>query len=82
MSKTIENIVWSKVMCPYCDMAKNLLKSKNIEFEERKIGEGWTKEQLLESVPNARSVPQVILDGKYIGSYDQLKSYFENEGKK
>ena len=38
MSKTIETIVWSKMQCPYCDMAKALLKQKNIEFEERKIG--------------------------------------------
>lgn len=81
MSKTIETIVWSKIACPYCDMAKSLLKSKNVEFEERKIGEGWTTEQLLEAVPNVRSVPQIILHGKYIGGYDKLKSYFENEGK-
>lgn len=65
------------MQCPYCDMAKNLLKTKNINFEERKIGEGWTKEQLLEFVPNARSVPQIILNGKYIGGYEQLKSYLE-----
>jgi glutaredoxin 3 len=68
-------------MCPHCESAKSLLKSKNIEFEERKISEGWTKEQLLEAVPNARSVPQIILDGKYIGTYDHLKSHFEKEGK-
>ena len=40
MSKTIETIVWSKMQCPYCDMAKSLLKQKNIEFEERKIVDG------------------------------------------
>ena len=46
MSKTIETIVCSKMQCPYCDMAKALLKQKDIEFEERKIGGGWTIEQL------------------------------------
>ena len=40
------NIVWSKPMCPFCDMAKSLLTMKGIEFEERKLGDGWTKEQL------------------------------------
>ena len=77
MSKTTRAIVWSKPMCPYCDMAKSLLKQKEIEYEERKIGEGWTKEQLLEAVPGVRSVPQILLDDKLIGGYDQLKEYFK-----
>ena len=81
MSKTIETIVWSKMQCPYCDMAKALLKQKNIEFEERKIGAGWTIQQLLESHPNVKSVPQIILNGKYIGGYEELKTHFETEGK-
>ena len=41
-------LVWSKDFCPYCDRAKALLKQKGIEIEERKIGSGWTREQLLE----------------------------------
>ena len=72
--------VWSKYNCPYCDKAKNLLKMKNIPFEERKIGDGWTKEELLEAVPQARSVPQVFLGEKYIGGYDQLAKYIEETG--
>ena len=39
-------IVWSKDQCPYCDQAKNLLKMKGIEFEERNVSRDWTKEQL------------------------------------
>jgi glutaredoxin len=61
-------------------MAKTLLKNKGIEFEERVIGVDWTREQLLESIPQARTVPQIILNGEYIGGYDQLKTYF-NQGK-
>jgi len=68
-------IVWSKYHCPYCDQAKALLTSKNIEFEERKIGDGFTKEELLEAVPNARTVPQIIIDGKLVGGFTELKKY-------
>lgn len=68
-------IVWSKYHCPYCDQAKALLKSRNIEFEERKIGDGFTKEELLEAVPTARTVPQIIIDGKLIGGFTELKKY-------
>jgi len=81
MTKTNQTVVWSKVQCPFCDMAKTLLKNKGIEFEERMIGVNWTREQLLESIPQARTVPQIILNGEYIGGYDQLKTYF-NQGKK
>ena len=68
--------VWSKNQCPYCVMAKNLLRSNGVEYEERNISEGpWTKEQLLEAVPHARTLPQIILDGILIGGYDQLKKH-------
>jgi len=70
-------IVWSKNQCPYCDMAKALLTQKGIEFEERKIGDGYTREQLLEAVPTARTVPQIFLDGKLIGGYTELEKHLK-----
>ena len=70
-------IIWSKDYCPYCVRAKALLDAKGIVYEERNISQGeWTKEQLLEAVPGARTVPQIFLDGELIGGYDQLKEYF------
>jgi glutaredoxin len=68
-------VVWSKEQCPFCDQAKALLKMKGIEFEERKVGGGWTKEQLLEAVPTARTVPQIFLDDQLIGGFQELKSH-------
>jgi len=70
-------IVWSKNQCPYCDMAKALLTQKGIELEERKIGDGYTREQLLEAVPTARTVPQIFLDGKLIGGYIELEKHLK-----
>lgn len=69
-------IVWSKQHCPFCDQAKALLTRRGIEFEERKIGEGYTREQLLEAVPGARTVPQIFLDNNLIGGFTELKAYF------
>ena len=71
-------IVWSKYNCPFCDQAKALLKQKEIEFEERKIGDGYTKEDLLESVPNARTVPQIFLDEELIGGFTELRERLKN----
>ncbi len=77
MQNTIQEkvIVWSKPQCSYCVQAKNLLKAKGIPYEERIIGEGWLKEQLLEVAPNARSVPQIFIAGNLIGGYNELKKY-------
>lgn len=70
-------VVWSKNSCPFCDQAKNLLKSKSIEFEERNIEKDWTKEQLLEAVPTARTLPQIFLNNKLIGGFTELRQYLE-----
>ena len=66
-------ILWSKYHCPYCDQARALLEQRSIEYEERKIGDGWTREDLLAAVPLARSVPQIFLDEEYIGGFTELK---------
>ncbi|NDB83226.1 MAG: glutaredoxin [Alphaproteobacteria bacterium] len=70
-------VVWSKPDCPYCTMAEKLLTQKGYQIEERKLGFGWNREQLFEAVPNAKTVPQIFLDGEHIGGYDNLKKYFE-----
>lgn len=67
-------VIWSKYHCPYCDQAKALLTSKGIQFEEKKIGDGYTKEELLEAVPNARAVPQIFLDDVHIGGFQELRT--------
>jgi len=72
------NIVWTKPGCTFCDMAKSLLQQKGIEYEERNIGSGWTREQLLEAIPSARSVPQIILNNEYIGTYEHLKKFLQD----
>lgn len=72
-------IVWSKDACPYCDQAKALLQQKGIVFEERKIGHGYTRENLLEAVPTARTVPQIFLDEKLIGGFTELKTFLTQD---
>lgn len=67
-------VVWSKDACGYCEQAKQLLKIKGIEFEERNITHGtWSKDQLLEAVPNARTLPQVVIDEEVVGGFTELR---------
>ena len=76
----MEVIVWSKYHCPYCDQAIALLAQQGVKFEERKIGDGYTKEELLEAVPNARTVPQIIINGNLIGGFTELRKYIDETG--
>ena len=68
-------VIWSKDNCQFCIKAKTLLDIKGVPYEERKIGAGWTKEQLLEAVPTARTVPQIFVDDKLVGGFEQLQKY-------
>jgi len=70
-------ILWSKYHCPYCDQAHALLKSKGYQIEERKIGDGYTKEELLEAVPNARTLPQIFIEEAHVGGFTELREYLK-----
>ena len=70
-------IVWSKYHCPYCDQARALLSQKGIAFEEKKIGDGYTREDLLEAVPTARTVPQIFIDDVLIGGFTELQRHLQ-----
>lgn len=73
-------VIWSKYDCPYCDQAKALLTDRQILFIEHKIGDGYTREELLEAVPNARTVPQIVINGVAIGGFTELKKYIDQTG--
>jgi glutaredoxin len=71
-------VVWSKNNCILCTKAKNLLEKKGINYEERNVeGPDWTPEQFFEAVPNARTFPQIYIDGKYIGGYDMMMTHWQ-----
>ena len=68
-------VLWSKDSCPFCVQAKALLEARGIEYEERNVSRDWTKEQLLEAVPTARTLPQIFLDDNYIGGFTDLRAH-------
>lgn len=72
--------VYTKDLCGYCDAAKSLLRKMNVRFDEAKIGTDITREELLEIAPNARTAPQIVINNKVVGGYDDLVEYIENTG--
>jgi glutaredoxin len=75
--------VWSQTNCPACTEAKRLLEARGVKIEERMLGiNGYTKKDLIELVPHARSVPQIFVDGEYVGGLQELKRKLANDNNK
>ncbi len=75
--------VWSQTNCPACTEAKRLLDLHGVQIEERMLGiNGYTKKELIEAVPHARSVPQIFVDGEYVGGLQELKRKLANDNNK
>ncbi|GLK76656.1 glutaredoxin 3 [Methylopila musalis] len=65
--------VYARVGCPYCDMAKALLRRKNVAFEEIDIGrEPARRPEMIERAGGRTTVPQIFIDGRHIGGCDDL----------
>lgn len=69
--------IWSQKNCIACNSAKQLLTASGYVIDERIIGEDgtYTKQDLLAQLPNARSVPQIFIDGEYVGDFQKLREY-------
>lgn len=75
--------VWSQTNCPACTEAKRLLEHRGVRIVEKMIGvNGYTKKDLIDVVPEARSVPQIFLDGVYVGGLLELKRKLANDNNK
>ena len=81
MSSTIE--IYSKPNCTYCVKAKNLVKTLGFEYTEKMFGKDFkTPDELFEAVgKQVRTMPQIKIDGKLVGGYNQLVEYFADQGK-
>lgn len=73
--------IYTKWHCPYCVSAKALLAGKGIAFAEYDISMGGPKRtEMLERVPGASTVPQILIDGRPVGGSDDLHA-LERAGK-
>jgi glutaredoxin 3 len=65
--------VYSTGICPICDKTKNLLVKWGIPYEELRVDTDMTARQEFSQITNgARTVPQITIDGEWIGSFSEL----------
>lgn len=64
--------VYTTAFCAYCVRAKRLLQERGIAYEEFDVGaDDALREQVMER-SGRRTVPQIFIDGRSIGGYDEL----------
>ena len=68
--------IYSKENCPYCVQAETLCKQNPIliDYHKYMLDEDFTREQLFERFPTARTFPQVVVDGESIGGFTELRN--------
>lgn len=78
-SESVTAVVYTKPGCPFCSLAINLLKSKNVDFE---VIDALASEENMQSFRDnckgAKTFPQVIINGRLIGGYDNLSKLDED----
>jgi glutaredoxin 3 len=65
-------IMYTKEPCPYCRLAKELLKSKQVAFTEIRLDQETDKLEEMMRLSNRRTVPQIFINDESIGGYDDL----------
>ena len=74
--------VYSKPACVFCDKAKALLTRLGYEYTEKVVTKDISLPELFEELgKQVRTIPQITIDGKHRGGYNELTEYFMEQGK-
>jgi glutaredoxin 3 len=72
--------IYTTEYCPFCVRAKALLKSKGVTFDEIDVSnDAEAREKMIELSGGRRTVPEIFINGKIIGGYDELRA-LDNAG--
>lgn len=69
--------IYSKPNCVFCDKAKYEIDARNLDYSELNVTVPEARAELLQAVPDAKTVPQIFFDNRHIGGYDDMIAYFE-----
>lgn len=73
-------IIYSAEWCGPCVYAKKLLNEKNIQYKEIDIEKNDISREDLEKMTGGSTVPQIIINDKCIGGFDQLLKLEQSGG--
>jgi len=65
--------MYTTAICPYCVAAKNVLKSKGLEYQEIRIDtDPAQRDEMLRRSGGRRTVPQIFINDQLVGGHDDL----------
>lgn len=67
--------IFSKLNCIFCDKAKMRLQKYNPKIQM--LDKDYNKEDFFKKFPNAKTFPQIIINGENVGGYYELKKWLE-----
>jgi glutaredoxin 3 len=67
-------VIYTKDTCPYCEHAKELLKHKGVAYTEIAVDKDQAQLETMMRLSNRRTVPQIFIDDKSIGGFDDLSA--------
>ena len=65
--------IYTTNYCPFCAGAKAFLRSKNVEFDEIDVTHDERLQEEVKRLTGRRTVPQIFIDGKSIGGFDDMR---------
>lgn len=69
--------VYTRESCHYCQLTKKFLELRNLPYTSHQIDVDLTVEEVKEMFPDAKTVPIILVDGKYIpGGYTEFVTLF------
>lgn len=78
----MEVVIYSKSDCPFCDKAKEWFTTRGHTYTEHRMDNEEQRLAFYQTIPGARSVPQIFIDGEHIGTYDDLMAKEDKINKK
>ncbi|CAB3976501.1 glutaredoxin domain-containing protein [Candidatus Azoamicus ciliaticola] len=70
-------LIYTTQTCTYCNLAKNLLKEKKLQFTEINIETDLNIFKELIKKTSHKTVPQIFINEKFIGGYTELYEYLK-----
>ncbi len=73
--------IYTSSLCPYCVKAKKLLQTLKLEYNEHNVDDDFDKmcEELSSKYnKTVQTVPQIIINGNYVGGYTDLEALYKS----
>ncbi|MEJ2763068.1 glutaredoxin domain-containing protein [Photobacterium sp. MCCC 1A19761] len=79
-----QNLVITQPNCPFCVKAKAILDERGTAYTTLVLGADLAKTTMVDFVEQqtgntVRTVPQIFLDGSYIGGHDDLVAFLARQ---